>query len=64
MWSHFGREEGSGVWVIELKASDVLVNTDTKIGITNFSSIFHHSARVRKQILCFVICVKDYNKLT
>jgi hypothetical protein len=39
-----------------------------KIGITNSGGILHHSARVRKQktlkILCFVICVEDYHKLT
>ena len=39
-----------------------------KIGITNFGCILPHSARVRKQnalkILCFVICVEDYRKLT
>ena len=36
--------------------------------ITHFDGILHHSARARKQktlkILCFVICVEDYNKLT
>jgi hypothetical protein len=40
----------------------------TKIGVSNFGGISHHSTRVRKQktlkILCFVICVDDYHKLT
>ena len=39
-----------------------------KIGITNFGGILPHSARVRKQktlkVLCFVISVEDYHKLT
>jgi hypothetical protein len=39
-----------------------------KIGTTNFGCISHHSARVRKQktlkILCFVLYVEDYHKLT
>jgi hypothetical protein len=38
------------------------------MGMTNFGGILHHSARVRKKntlkILCFVICVEDYDKLT
>jgi hypothetical protein len=39
-----------------------------KIGISNFGGVLHHSARIRKQktlqILCFVIFVEDYHKLT
>jgi hypothetical protein len=39
-----------------------------KIGITNFGSVLHHSARARNQktlkILCFVICAEDYHRLT
>jgi hypothetical protein len=39
-----------------------------KIGMTNFGGIFHRSACVRKKkallkILCFAICVEDYDKL-
>jgi hypothetical protein len=39
-----------------------------QINRTNFGGILHHGARARKQktlkILCFVICVEDYHKLT
>jgi hypothetical protein len=38
-----------------------------KIDRTNFGGILYHSPRVKKQktlkILCFVICVEDYQKL-
>ena len=39
-----------------------------EIAVANFAAILHDSASARKQkslkILCFVICVEDYHKLT
>jgi hypothetical protein len=54
--------------VHELKQRFCQHERHPKIGRTNFGGILHHGARARKQktlkILCFVVCVEDYHKLT
>ena len=50
------------------QSNQIWSDTNMKISITNIRGILHHSAHVRKQttikILCFVICVEEYHKLT